>query len=90
MLAVLRLLQMNDIADAPEIVSVLLDHTWTSLTPTDLIQLAATVHVLDPEEIDNMVLPGNLGRAGLAERLLASHDAALPAARAGRCRSADL
>jgi LCP family protein required for cell wall assembly len=66
MLAVLRLLQMNDIADAPEIVSVLLDHTWTSLTPTDLIQLAATVHVLDPEEIDNMVLPGNLGRAGLA------------------------
>ncbi len=66
MLAVLRLLQMNDIADAPEIVSVLLDHTWTSLTPTDLIQLAATVHVLDPEKIENMVLPGNLGRAGLA------------------------
>ncbi|MEA3502430.1 MAG: LCP family protein, partial [Actinomycetota bacterium] len=66
MLAVLRLLQMNDIADAPEIISVLLDHTWTSLTPTDLIQLAATVHVMDSEEIDNLVLPGKLGRAGLA------------------------
>jgi len=66
MLAVLRLLQMNDIADAPEIVSVLLDHTWTSLTPTDLIQLAATVHVLNDEEIENVVLPGQLGRAGAA------------------------
>ncbi len=76
MLAVLRLLQMNDIADAPEIVSVLLDHAWTSLTPTDLIQLAATIHALDPEEIENVVLPGRLGRAGLASvvRLTAEAD----------------
>ena len=66
MLAVLHLLQMNDIADAPQIVSVLLDHTWTSLTPTDLIQLAATLHVMDAAEIENVVLPGRLGRAGLA------------------------
>ncbi len=66
MLAVLRVLQMNDITDAPEIVSVLLDHTWTSLTPTDLIQLAATIHVLDVDEIENVVLPGALGRAGAA------------------------
>ena len=66
MLAVLRLLQMNDIADAPEIVGVLLDHTWTSLTPTDLIQLAATVHVMDVAGVENVVLPGKLGRAGAA------------------------
>ena len=66
MLAVLRVLQMNDISDAPEIVSVLTDYTWTSLTPTDLIQLAATIHTLDADEIDNVVLPGNLGRAGAA------------------------
>ncbi len=66
MLAVLRLLQMNDIADAPEIVSVLLDHTWTSLTPTDLIQLAGAVHALDAGEIENVGLPGVLGRAGAA------------------------
>ncbi|MEA2023890.1 MAG: LCP family protein [Actinomycetota bacterium] len=66
MLAVLRLLQMNDIADAPEIISVLLDHAWTSLTPTDLIQLAATVHVLDAAEVENIVLPATLGRAGAA------------------------
>jgi LCP family protein required for cell wall assembly len=66
MLAVLRLLQMNGIADAPEIVKVLLDHTWTSLTPTDLIQLAATVHALEIDEIENVVLPGTLGRAGAA------------------------
>lgn len=66
MLAVLRVLQMNDITDAPEIVSTLLDHTWTSLTPSDLIQLAATVHTLDADEIENVVLPGTLGRAGAA------------------------
>jgi LCP family protein required for cell wall assembly len=66
MLAVLRLLQMNDISDAPEIVSVLLDHAWTSLTPADLIQLAATVHALEIDEIENVVLPGTLGRAGAA------------------------
>ena len=66
MLAVLRLLQMNDIADTPEIVKLLLDHTWTSLTPTDLIQLGATVHTLDPETINNVVLPGTPGWAGRA------------------------
>ena len=66
MLAVLRVLQMNDITDSPEIIRVLLDHTWSSLTPTDLIQLAATVHALDAAEIENIVLPGRLGRAGAA------------------------
>ena len=66
MLAVLRVLQMNDISDAPEIVSVLLDYTWSSLTPTDLIQLAATIHSLNADEIENVVLPGTLGRAGAA------------------------
>ena len=66
MLAVLRLLQMNDIADTPEIVKLLLEHTWTSLTPTDLVQLGATLHTLDIDAINNVVLPGNLGRAGPA------------------------
>ncbi|MEN8114441.1 MAG: LCP family protein, partial [Actinomycetota bacterium] len=66
MLAVLALLQMNDIADTPEIIATLLDHTWTSLTPTDLIQLGATIHTLDPDQIDNVVLPGKVGRAGTA------------------------
>ncbi len=76
MLAVLRVLQMNDISDAPEIVSVLLDHTWSSLTPTDLIQLAATIHSLDADDIENVVLPGTLGRAGAASvvRLTAKAD----------------
>jgi LCP family protein required for cell wall assembly len=66
MLATLRVLQMNDITDAPEIVSVLLDHAWSSLAPPDLIQLAATIHTHDADEIENVVLPGTLGRAGAA------------------------
>lgn len=63
-LAVLRLLQMNDIEDAPEIVALLLEHTWTSLTPTDLIQLGATIHELDAASINNFVVPGTPGQAG--------------------------
>ncbi len=66
MLAVLRLLQMNDLADTPEILSILLEHTWTSLTPTELIQLGASIHALDATRIDNVVVPGNLGWAGPA------------------------
>lgn len=66
MLAVLQLLQMNDIVDTPEIVSLLLDHTWTSLSPTDLIQLGAAVHTLDPDTITNVVVPGTPGWAGRA------------------------
>ena len=66
MLAVLQLLQMNDIIDTPEVVKVLLDHTWTSLTPTALIQLGAAVHSLDPEHITNVVVPGEPGWAGKA------------------------
>lgn len=66
MLAVLQLLQMNDIVDTPEIVALLLDHTWTSLSPTDLIQLGATIHTLDPSAITNIVVPGTLGQAGAA------------------------
>ena len=64
MLAVLQVLQMNDITDSPEIISVLLDHAWTDLTPTDLIQLAATIHTLDADTVTNVVLPGKLGNAG--------------------------
>jgi len=66
MLAVLQLLQMNDLADTPNIVALLLDHTWTSLTPTDLIQLGATIHALDPASINNSVVPGTPGQAGAA------------------------
>lgn len=66
MLAVLQLLQMNDIVDTPEIVSLLLDHTWTSLSPTDLIQLGAAVHTLNPDTINNVVIPGTPGWAGRA------------------------
>jgi len=66
MLAVLALLQMNDIAETPALMAILTEFAWTDLTPTDLIQLGATVHVLDAAEIDNVVLPGTVGRAGAA------------------------
>lgn len=66
MLAVLALLRMNEITDTPALMETLLDHTWTDLTPTDLIQLGATIHTLDPTAVDNVVLPGRVGRAGAA------------------------
>ncbi len=64
MLAMLRLMQTNDILAAPMFLAILDDHTWTDLTPTALIQLAATAFVLDPGVIENVVLPGTLGTAG--------------------------
>ncbi len=38
----------------------------TDLTPTGLLTLAATLYELDPESVDNIVLPGSVGRAGAA------------------------
>jgi LCP family protein required for cell wall assembly len=63
MLAVLAMLQQGSVEDAPLLLGELVKYTETNLTPTQLIQLGATAYVLDIESIDNIVLPGSLGRA---------------------------
>ncbi len=64
MLAMLRLIQVNEVLAAPGFLAILENHAWTDLSPAALIQLAATAFLLDPEKVENTVLPGTLGTAG--------------------------
>ncbi len=64
MLAMLRLIQKQDIMSAPAFLQILDRHTWTDLPPSRLIQLAATAFFLDPDAVDNLALPGRIGTAG--------------------------
>ena len=75
MVAMLRLIQTNDILSAPLFLAILERHTWSDLTPTDRIQLAATAFLLDPDAIDNAVVPGSLGRAGGGSVVFLGEDA---------------
>ena len=63
MLAVLAMLQQGSVQDAPVLLGELVTYTETNLTPTQLIQLGASAYALDIDTIDNIVLPGKLGRA---------------------------
>jgi polyisoprenyl-teichoic acid--peptidoglycan teichoic acid transferase len=64
MLAMLRLIQTKDVLSAPFFLDVLERHAWTDLSPSSLIQLAATAFRLDADAIDNQVVPGRIGTAG--------------------------
>ena len=64
MVAMLQLILTNDVLSAPMFLKILERHTWTDLSPTDLIQLAATAFGLDAEKINNTVVPGTIGQAG--------------------------
>ena len=77
MLAMLRLIQVSDIMAAPGFLGILEKHTWTDLTPTALIQVAATAFMLDPDAIENLVLPGRIGTAGGGSVVFLDEDADL-------------
>ncbi|MCL1593914.1 MAG: LCP family protein [Actinomycetia bacterium] len=62
MLATLGMLQQGTINDAPMLIGELVKYTETNLPPSKLIQLAASALALDIAQIDNVVLPGSLGR----------------------------
>ena len=66
MLAVLRLIQLGSVDDVPVLLEALLRHAWTDLSAADLLTLGVTAFGLDPEAVSNVVLPGELGRAGAA------------------------
>lgn len=74
MLAMLRLIQTNDVLAAPGFLAILGRHAWTDLTPTSQIQLAATAFLLDLDAIENTVLPGQLGTAGGGSVVFLSDD----------------
>jgi len=62
MLAVLRMIQLNGIETLPHLVAAITQHTTTDLTPAQLLQFGAAAFALDPDSIENQVLPGKVGR----------------------------
>ena len=64
MLAGMIAVQEMGVDELPGLLDVLLEHTWTDLSTEDLLTMAATVYILTPEEMVNMVLPGSVGTAG--------------------------
>jgi LCP family protein required for cell wall assembly len=74
MLAMLRLIQTNDVLAAPGFLAILGRHAWTDLTPISQIQLAATAFLLDLDAIENTVVPGRVGTAGGGSVVFLSDD----------------
>lgn len=64
MIAALRMIQVGSVEKVPILLGQLVQHAWTDLSATDLIQLGAAAFELDPDAVTNTVLPGQLGRAG--------------------------
>ena len=64
MLAGLIMVQEMGVDELPELMDILLDNAWTDLSTEDLLTMAATVYIMEPEEMVNMVMPGSVGTAG--------------------------
>jgi LCP family protein required for cell wall assembly len=63
-LAALGEIAGGDITRLPELLSILTRHTWTNLSPGDLLTLAATGFIVDPSTVENKVLPGTVTTRG--------------------------
>ncbi len=66
MLSALTATRDRGIEDLPTLLSILTSITETSLSPADLLTMAAAAYELDPEETINIVAPGFVGTAGAA------------------------
>jgi LCP family protein required for cell wall assembly len=63
-LAALGEIAGGDITRLPELLSILTRHTWTNLSPGDLLTLAAAGFLVDPTTVENKVLPGTVTTRG--------------------------
>ncbi|HUG74880.1 MAG TPA: LCP family protein [Acidimicrobiia bacterium] len=63
-LAALSEIAGRDITRLPELLSILTRHTWTNLSPGDLLTLGAAGFVVDPDTVENKVLPGTAAIRG--------------------------
>lgn len=59
-LAALAATRERDITAIPDLLVILTDHTWTDLTPGQLLTLAATAFEVDPRLVGNRVLAGTV------------------------------
>lgn len=63
MVAAMIMIQELGIDQLPTMMEFLLTNAWTDLSTEDLLTWGATVYLLTPEEMDNIVLPGSVGTA---------------------------
>lgn len=75
MLSALTATQERGIEQLPELLAVLTGITETSLSPADLLTLAASAYELDPQATTNIVAPGFVGTAGAASVVRLSDEA---------------
>ena len=61
MLAALNGVLERDVTTLPELVRILLARAWTDLSPGQVLTLAAVAFEIDPGNVGNVVLPGEIG-----------------------------
>jgi len=61
MLAALNGVLERDVTTLPELVRILLARAWTDLSPGQVLTLAAVAFEIDPGNVSNVVLPGEIG-----------------------------
>lgn len=57
----LGIAQVRGLEDLPELLSILLTHTWTDLTAEQLLTFTAATYEINPDDLTNLVLPGSVG-----------------------------
>ncbi len=57
----LREVRRRGIDELPEMIRILEDVTFTSFSAGELLNLGATALLLDPDKVDNVVVPGSVG-----------------------------
>lgn len=65
-LAALSAVQDRGPLTLPRLVKLLERHTWTNLEPEELFTMALASYLINPDDVDNVVLPGRVGMAGAA------------------------
>jgi LCP family protein required for cell wall assembly len=63
-LAAMTQAQIIGIDALPDFLNILLEHTWTDLSTSDLVRFGAAGLLMDPAGLDNIVLPGRIGSVG--------------------------
>ncbi len=69
-LAAMVEVQLRGIDALPDLLAMLVEHTWTDLPAGELLTLGAAGLLMDPAGLENLVLPGDLGNIGGASVVL--------------------
>jgi LCP family protein required for cell wall assembly len=63
-LAAMAQAQVIGIDALPDLLNIMLEHTWTDLSASELLRFGAAGLLMDPAGLQNIVLPGRIGNIG--------------------------